>query len=156
MENRVRKKKKQFDMHFFFSFSMRAWNEKTKDINACKKSKNLRIWRIAAIGCCKAQKPLESWNKAPRYSSNRRISYFVVFVIVLRQCSLTFVWGKNDSNVFFYPYYHRLIKCIYSWLCFFGFFRCGTRGMNLIISAICKEIYSIKKIKEKNIWVSSW
>ena len=30
-----------------------------KDKNACKKSKNLRIWRIAAIGCCKALKPLE-------------------------------------------------------------------------------------------------
>ena len=67
---------------------------------------------------------------------------------MLRQCSLTFVWGKNDSNVFFYPYYHRLIKCIYSWLCFFGFFRCGTCGMNLIITALCKVIYSIKKIKE--------
>ena len=32
----------------------------TKDINACKKSKNLRIWRIAIIGCCKALKPLET------------------------------------------------------------------------------------------------
>ena len=86
----------------FFSFTRR---EGAKDINACKKSKNLQIWRIAAIGCCKAKKPLESWNKSPGYSSNRRISYFVVFVIVLRQCYHLCV-RKNYCNLFFYPHYY--------------------------------------------------
>ena len=48
-------------MDFFF-FKSRRGSEmrETKDINACKKSKNLRVWRNAAIGFCKALKPLET------------------------------------------------------------------------------------------------
>ena len=46
-------------MWIFFFFQRGSEMRETKDKNACKKSKNLRIGRIAAIGCCKALKPLE-------------------------------------------------------------------------------------------------
>ena len=73
---------------------------------------------IAAIGCCKALKPL----------NNR--TYFVLFVFVRRQCS-----QKHNSNVFFYPNYH-------DWL-----FECLTLVLSLLFLVSLKVAHGMNLIR---------
>ena len=70
-----------------------------------RRVRTYRYGELQQLVVVKLRKPIESRNKSPGYSSNRRISYFVVFVIVLRQCYHLCV-RKNYCILFIYPHYY--------------------------------------------------
>ena len=75
-----------------------------EDMDGCKKSNNLQIWRIAELLLLWTS--VTSWNNTSGYSSNLKNNFFyftLAFVFVLRQC-----FRKMITNLFFYPHYPQL------------------------------------------------
>ena len=108
----------------YYKFRRGSEMRETKDLNACKKSKNLRVWRIAAIDCCKALKPLETM--------------LLDRVLIEEFLILQYLLLCLDNTLTFVVYYHRLLNAFtldFSFLVSLGV----VRGMQVMYSSTMKR-----------------